>query len=386
MIASAFRYVGFCLFAACTILSDCTSLLGDWAYSLKYVGIVVVCALCVFSAASGGVERRRLALCLIGLALLIGIIPFQGGDFSVSQSIGLYLAVFVLACFSGNVLTSTRQLLIICIVAMLLVVVLLVLSSDQITSQWESYSRLNRPRFKGCFSNPNSLGNIAAILFIGISSARRGNALSRGLRRASLAFLVLALLIVLGSGSRTALVAVCGFVVSYWLIRWFFTSNDIRLRILFVFLYICVMASLVFAIANMVSDDTSLRLRVESLLAIDPGSSEALVGLGYVSSSGVSQITAAAGGATDMLYVSLFYRVGILGCIAYALFVIGATNVGKTIPLSARCLSAAILVALLLQSAGESYLSSVMSFVSCFDWIALGAVPLLVASEAPTCE
>ena len=381
MIASSIRTIGLCAFAILMILSDCTSLLGQWAYSLKYAGIVIICALCVFSAVLQGIEKRKLTICLIGLALLVAIIPFQTGTFSVVQSIALYVAVFVLACLSSKMLASTRQLLIVCIVALLLIIVLLALSYESVVDQWNFYLRQGRPRFKGCFSNPNSLGNIAAILFVGVSCARRAGTLPRGFKVASVACLLVSFLLVLGSGSRTALVVVFGFLASYWLIKWFLATNDVRLRMLYVFLYICAMIGLLLIVFNMLSSDASLRFRVRTLLAIDITSPEAMVGLGYVSSEGISQITSAAGGATDMLYVSLFYRVGIIGCIAYTLFIIGAATVDKKSTLNARCLAVAILIALLLQAAGESYLSSVMSFVSCFDWLALGAFPALINKE-----
>lgn len=107
-------------------------------------------------------------------------------------------------------------------------------------------------------------------------------------------------------------------------------------------------------------------MRLESLASVSSERASMLVGLGYVSSSEITSVTQAAGGVVDMLWVSLLYRVGVVGYIAYFLYFLAAYR--GAFESKNKWLIIAFLTAVLLQSVAESYLSSVMSFVSWFIW------------------
>lgn len=74
-----------------------------------------------------------------------------------------------------------------------------------------------------------------------------------------------------------------------------------------------------------------------------------------------------------MLWVSLLYRVGAVGYIAYALYFFAAYK--GAFKSKNKWLIIAFLSVVLLQSMAESYLSSVMSFVSWFIWAFGSALP-----------
>ena len=377
-----------CLASALLILSDCVDMLGSWAFNLKYGGVVLLGLLCVYDAVTKGVDRRKLVLGLIALALLVGIMPFQTGSFSAVQATGLFLAVFALACLSSSVIESPQQLIFVFGFCVLLIVILLIISHESVASQFRLYLNVGRPRIKGCFSNPNSLGNIAAMLCMGIACC--GFALPKKSRKVVTVLFVASAVLVLASGSRTALITVGGFFASYWFASLLLFRKDIRMRYLLILLALVVLAILVYMTSQLLANDQPFLLRIRSLQSITIGSPQSFVGLGYVSSQGSAQLGAAAGGVTDMLYVSLFYRVGLIGMLAYALFVAGAVCGPRGKGSSRLRLTLAILVALLFQSFGESYFSSVMSFVSCFDWIALSSFPNVVAqmqrAKGKTCD
>ena len=107
------------------------------------------------------------------------------------------------------------------------------------------------------------------------------------------------------------------------------------------------------------------------------GSLESFFGYGYASSSDASLITSVAGGNVEMLWMSAYYRVGIVGMIAYGVMLIGATWT-KT---KKGYLIFAFLIFLLAQSLGESYLTSVMSFPSLFEWLILASLSSLESSH-----
>lgn len=369
-----------CLASALLILSDCMDLLGSWAFNLKYGGVVLLGLLCVYDAITKGVDRRKLVLGLFALALLVGIMPFQTGSFSAVLATGLFLAVFALACLSSDVIQSPQQLLFVFGFCVLLVVILLIVSYESVLSQFRQYLSIGRPRIKGCFSNPNSLGNIAAMLCMGIACC--GFAPSKKSKKAVVVLFVVSAALVIASGSRTAMITVGGFFASYWFVSLLLIRKDIRMRYLLILLALAVLVGLAYMTSQLLANDQPFLFRIRSLQSITIGSPQSFVGLGYVSSQGSAQLGAAAGGVTDMLYVSLFYRVGLIGMFAYGLFVAGAACGPRGKNANRLRLTLAILVALLFQAFGESYLSSVMSFVSCFDWIALSSFPNVVVAQA----
>ena len=381
----AVRTVLLCAFSALMILSDCMYLLGDWAYNLKYAGIVLVCGLCVYDAVTKGVSKKKLALGVVALVLLVVEFPFQTGSFSMLQAFGLYCGVFVLACLSCNLFDSTRQLLIVCLFATVLVLVLLALTFDTIVVQLWYYMGVGRPRIGGAFSNPNSLGHIAAIIFIGVVCARKGERFMKVLNVTSIVLLLVTFVLVIASGSRGALLTALGFVAGYYVLRGISAIADRRLRILASVFSICVVAAGVAVLMTVGAGDESMGYRLETIKSIDFTHPSSLWGIGYVSSQGVRQLLYAANGKVDTLFISLYFRVGIVGIVAYVLLVVAAMKAERPMGSRVWCLAFALLFAILIQSSAESYFSSIMSFVSCFDWIALSAFPHLIAREEAGC-
>ena len=372
------------LFVTCALmlLSDCMELMGPLTTYAKPVGIALMGVLCLVATARDGVLRPRLVLGLLALALLLICIPFQLGRFSVLESVALYVAVFGLACLSGGVVRNSRQLLALAWFSLLVVVVLMLIDFDNAVSQYRMYSSLGRPRLRGPFSNPNSLGNIASIIAVMFLASLQCADLAPAHRFSAVVGLAGSVVLLWLSDSRTAMGVVLGFVAVVWSLSLIRRSKEPGLRVLL----------LVFAVLGiwlawtLVSDDlladTSFGFRWETLVDIRVGDSQSLVGMGYITSRDIRQLTSVAGGATDMLYVSLYYRVGILGAIAYCTL-LAAASMGAGRSRAANDMVIALIVALALQAFGESFLSSVMSYVSLLDWVLLACIPQIVrTSEA----
>ena len=371
-----------CLAIALLILSDCFDLLGSWAVNLKFGGLVLLAILCVFDFVRHDMPRGSLLLGLIAFGLLVGIIPLQQGDFSPVQAIGLFAMVFLLACLSGQLIQDSRQLAYVALFTLALVLLLLLISNEAVRDQLAFYAGIGRPRFQGCFSNPNSLGFIASMIMVMLVVAYRG----RGLRRG---FFVVALivtgLLLLGSGSRTAWFATGGMLVILLTVMAMQGMKSTSARVLTVIVGVSVIVALLVECFAFLSNDVTFQLRAKTLLKVDFADPQTLVGIGYVSSEDIRQVTSVAGGDVDMLIVSLLYRVGIVGVVAYVLFVIGAlvANRAEQRDIPILC---AMIAYVVLQSVGESYLSSVMSFVSAFDWIMLASAASLAVSRGRPAE
>ena len=257
----------------------------------------------------------------------------------------------------------------------LLIVILLIVSWESCIYQWRFYVSVGRPRLKGCFSNPNSLGGISACTLIMCLIGRPAIGKGPWLRRLGIALSSATMML---SGSRTSMLMVVGFFAMslYQLART--KSHDSRVRtLLFIGSGVLVVAAF-FVLRAMLRNDTAVSIRLRSLLRLSGEGAQFLFGLGYMGSKDISTITSAAGGVVDMLPVSLFYRVGVVGIFAYCLLLYG-THFG--VKPENITFYFAFLFAVLLQGVGESYLSSVMSYPSCFIWVLLSALPLMSWDE-----
>ena len=365
-----------CVALICMLLSDCYSQFGAWIADLKLVGIALVGVVCVASAGSDGIPRSRLFLGLIALALLIICIPFQTGSFSLIESLALYVAVFGLACLSGSLIKSWQQLLVVALVALTVVVVLMIIGQDLSARQWSFYVGVGRPRIKGPFSNPNSLGHTATMIGVMFFAALQAEDLRASLRAVAGLGLVGSVVLLWFSDSRTAMGVLAAFALFSIVLGLVRHSEQTGVRVLlFVVLVLGVWGTWAL-ISNDLTTDASFSLRWEALMKIRVENLQSFVGIGYITSKDISQLTTVANGATDMLYVSLFYRAGIIGYLSYLLFV-AAAAAGAGTSRAGRDMAIAVIVALALQAMGESYLSSVMSFASVLDWVLLACLPTI---------
>ena len=158
-------------------------------------------------------------------------------------------------------------------------------------------------------------------------------------------------------------------------------ATDYRARVLLLMAVLSVALISLWNLSQSLTGDVTVAARLNSLFRIDFATDHSLFGFGYVSSENISILTEEAGGAVEMLWVSLFYRVGIMGILAYILLFI-ATSYGNGCGLKAYYI--ALVFSVLIQSLGESYLSSIMSFPSCFIWVLLSSLPMLVVTSSET--
>ena len=353
------------------ILSDCFQFFGSWIVSLKYVALGVMAIYLFCRSVSEKTDLVRVFLAFLGLAALILETQFQSGISSSLQAVGLFCLVAYFAIL-GDKTIHTYQVILYCgIACSLLIGLLLLLSYQECVSQMTFYLTTDRARLKGCFSNANSLGHISAVVFsmliIGKLKVRQGEKE----RVVSNIFLLLSAIFIILSGSRTALA--CGIAFASFVIYCRFEAKLPSKNARF-------LARLILIIVTVVAFAFSYQY-VEASYAEtgrifgwgNLGSIESLVGYGYASSADISYITSVAGGNVEMLWMSAYYRVGIIGIAAYALIFLAATR------RNGKCgyLFAAFLVFLALQSIGESYMTSVMSFPSLFGWLLLAGLASL---------
>ena len=360
-----------CSITLLLILSDCAELAGPWMFNLKYPGLVLLISISLLSSFHCKINSTRIVLAAFAVAVLFFETLFQESAGQTVQALALFLGVGIIACFSGSLIKTRREMLWLGVFTTLAIAVLLYISRESCMRQWQFYTSIGRPRLKGCFTNANSFGAISSIALILCSVGSPKSRAEGSLR--SLCLLVSAAM-VLVSGSRTSILMVAGFflALAYQRIEGRMKSKQLRLLLLFAVIIASVVAAHIAAKA--LENDIPVILRLRTLRNISLTDPHAWFGYGYLGSSNIKVLNAIAGGALEMLIVSLFYRMGIVGICAYAILVF-STSLGNSG--SDRTLSRAFLVAVLLQSIGESFLSSIMSYPSCFNWILLSALPMI---------
>lgn len=357
------------------ILSDCFQFFGSWIVLLKYVALAVMVCYLLSTGARERFDPVRIAFAVAGVAILVLEVVFQEPDCSSLRSIGLFCLVGFFAVLGSRAFGSYEIVYRCGLCCTLLIGILLLLSYSECVRQMTFYLSTGRLRLKGCFSNANSLGHIAAVVSFMAIAARIRFASSKREKRLSEVSLLLCLGYVLLSGSRTALACVVSFlaVASYFSVEERFKTRNARIlgRLVVVVVVLGVLA----ISFQSVLDGYLLSGRIIGWTGI--GTKESFTGYGYVSSAGAAELVSIAGGPIEMLWMSVYYRVGIIGILAYAL-IFAASIYGKG---NKGYLLFALLVALFVQAIGESYLTSVMSFPSLFDWLLLGSFSYLESLE-----
>lgn len=349
------------------LASDCVTKFGAGISSLKIPALLIFAGYGVVLALVERVDKRKILLCLVATAVLYLEMPFQDALESYTSQFLFFALLAVTVVCAPLVLDSKATLRRVFVVSFVFVALMMIWSIPDIISQLHFYSSTSRLRIKGCFSNPNSLGHISAflvIMFVSSAPARIAPDKKKNAANSCLVIAVL-LLFIIASGSNTALIETIAFLALVFIGSRFdrFTS---RARTLCALLLIVSFAVVLISLFNWAVSQETFRMRLESLASVSSERASMLVGLGYVSSSEIASVTQAAGGVVDMLWVSLLYRVGVVGYIAYFLYFLAAYR--GAFGSKNKWLIIAFLTAVLLQSMAESYLSSVMSFVSWFIW------------------
>lgn len=363
------------------LASDCVTKFGTGISSVKIPALVIFAGYGAFLALAERVNKKKIILCLIATVVLYIEMPFQGALESYASQILFFALLAITVVCAPLILDSRDTLRRVFIVAFVFVLLMMAWSIPDILSQLHFYSSTSRLRIQGCFSNPNSLGHISAFLIIMfVSSASFDGKNQKKLNVAKNVFVISVLLLfIVASGSNTALIETIAFLLLVF-IGGRYGRFSSRAKVLCVLFLIVTLAVVLVSLFNWAVNQDTFRMRLESLTSVGSSRVSLLVGLGYVSSSGISSVTQVAGGVVDMLWVSLLYRVGIIGFIAYAMYFLAAYDGARKS--ENRWLIIAFLAAVLLQSMAESYLSSVMSFVSWFIWAFGSALPSFNAMKS----
>lgn len=349
------------------LASDCVTKFGAGISSLKIPALLIFAGYGVVLALVERVDKRKILLCLVATAVLYLEMPFQDALESYTSQFLFFALLAVTVVCAPLVLDSKATLRRVFVVSFVFVALMMIWSIPDIISQLHFYSSTSRLRIKGCFSNPNSLGHISAflvIMFVSSAPARIAPDKKKNAANSCLVIAVL-LLFIIASGSNTALIETIAFLALVFIGSRFDRLTS-RARTLCALLLIVSFAVVLISLFNWAVSQETFRMRLESLASVSSERASMLVGLGYVSSSEITSVTQAAGGVVDMLWVSLLYRVGVVGYIAYFLYFLAAYR--GAFGSKNKWLIIAFLTAVLLQSMAESYLSSVMSFVSWFIW------------------
>lgn len=349
------------------LASDCVTKFGAGISSLKIPALLIFAGYGVVLALVERVDKRKILLCLVATAVLYLEMPFQDALESYTSQLLFFALLAVTVVCAPLVLDSKATLRRVFVASFVFVVLMMIWSIPDIISQLHFYSSTSRLRIKGCFSNPNSLGHISAFLVIMFVSSAPARIAPDKKKIAANSFLIISvlLLFIVASGSNTALIETIAFLALVFIGSRFDRFTP-RARTLCALLLIVSFAVVLISLFNWAVSQETFRMRLESLASVSSERASMLVGLGYVSSSEITSVTQAAGGVVDMLWVSLLYRVGVVGYIAYFLYFLAAYR--GAFESKNKWLIIAFLTAVLLQSVAESYLSSVMSFVSWFIW------------------
>ena len=356
------------------LASDCVTKFGAGVSALKIPALLIFAGYGVFLGLVERVDKTKLLLCLVATVALYLEMPFQDALESYTSQLLFFALLAVTVVCAPLVLDSKATLRRAFVIAFAFFILMMIWSIPDIISQLHFYSSTSRLRIKGCFSHPNSLGHISAFLIIMFVSSAPDSIAVNKKRGALRDFLMIAILLlfIIASGSNTALIETTAFLILIFIGNRFDRFTP-RAKTLCLLALVVALVAVLFSLFNWAVNQETFRVRLGTLMSVSSDKASLLVGLGYVSSSGISAVTQAAGGVVDMLWVSLLYRVGVVGYIAYALYFLAAYKV--TFKSKNKWLIVAFLAVVLLQSMAESYLSSVMSFVSWFIWAFGSALP-----------
>lgn len=373
------------------LLSDCITKFGTSISGLKIPALLLFAGYGVVLALMERMDKKKILFCLVATMILYAEMPFQDALGSVTNQMLFFGLLAVTVMCAPLVINSKTTLRRAFIAAFVFYSVMMVWSIPDIINQLHFYSATSRLRIMGCFSNPNSLGHITAFLIIMLVSSMPDRVENHKKRYSAKTLSVMAVLLffIVASGSNTALIETISFISLVFIGNKYdgFSSRAKTLCVLLLFVSLALVSASLF---NWAINQETFLMRLNTLTTVNSDKVSLLTGLGYVSSSGISSVTQAAGGAVDMLWVSLLYRVGLIGYFAYAIYFFAA-YCGATRSKNAW-LIIAFLAVVFLQSMAESYLSSVMSFVSWFIWAFGSALPTfdterdltLESSYAPT--
>lgn len=356
------------------LLSDCVTKFGTGISGLKIPALLLFAGYGVILSLVERVDKKKIFLCLAATVILYSEMPFQDALGSFTNQILFFGLLAVTIICSPLVINSKETLRKAFVVAFAFYCLMMVWSIPDIITQLHHYSATSRLRIMGCFSNPNSLGHISAFLFImhtASAPVRSGNCRKYDIAKSMFVMGVL-LFFIVASGSNTALIETVAFI-SLVFIGHKYNGFSSRAKTMCVLLLVVLLSVVLVLLFNWAINQDTFRMRLFSLMTVSSEKVSLLTGLGYVSSAGISSVTQAAGGVVDMLWVSLLYRVGVIGYFAYAMYFLAAYD-GAT-KSENLWLIIAFLAVILLQSMAESYLSSVMSFVSWFIWAFGSALP-----------
>lgn len=365
--------------ALCMILSDCVFLLGPRIASMKYLGLVILMALGIFFSDSICIRKSRIVLVCIGECVLIVEMLFQNGAYVSARTIAFFVGIGLVILLSPSLLQTRNDVLQIGLIAAFIITLLMCISWRECLAQWHYYVSIGRPRLKGCFSNPNSLGGTSSMALI---QCRVGEPCTR--KQASFRTFASCLMfvMVLLSGSRTSLLMIVGFFVVQAYSEGAAWKDDRRIAVLLGMLTIVFSAAVTVWLVQTLKNDVTVGQRLSPLANMNTGTlKQTLFGIGYVGSDNVRVLNDEAAGFVEMLPVSLFYRVGLVGISAYVILLF-ATSLG----LKGHTLYVPVLFAVILQCLGESYLSSIMSYPSCFIWVLLSVLPMMPSRMAQVSE
>lgn len=354
------------LIASLLIASDCATLFGFVSVVMKFIALSYFVLRSIFGQSKRRLRRLSLLLAIVGFTILVFETPFQSGNFSKVSSIGLYFLILNASLFAGRLIVDDEELFRCVIVCTILVCSLMIVSLPMIREQLAFRVGLDdRIRIKGCFSNENSLGHICAMLgVLSVSAVIRLG----GQSKVIFAWICcgINLILCIASGSRTALIIFIAFIIICLYHNMRKKCGKQTYRVVLDIITSVVTIIILYIVIPLAIESFNESLRV----GVINNFTAALWGVGYASSKQIEAITSFAGGSTEMLFISLFYRVGFIGMLAY-LMIFAASFISRE---KYDFISFAVLVFLVLQMIGESYISSVMSFVSFFDWVILSGL------------
>lgn len=374
------RTIVLCLFSIGMIAANCESLLGSFSSILKYASLVLFIVFGLSISLSWRFDVKRVMAIGFFLLVLIAEIPFQSQISSGVQVTVFFVLFALLFLLSDRVLTKPEQLFYCGLVSIVTVLILLA-ATPALCIQQLTVPVWGRIRLYGSFTHPNSLGAICLIIFFCLYTALLRARLSKKQRACAIVAICIAFLLAILANSRTSIMLI---ILIPFIERGMFAIkrvNNRGIQLLGVTILIVVASYVTWTTVSSLYADTAFRMRIDGLSSVQSSSYSLLLGGGYLSSDYTSEYWQASG-STDMLWVSLIYKVGLIGLFAYIIVAVVLVSTRRKSLETTDCLAFTLILFLLTQSITESVLSTVMSYYSAFSWILLAALPQATQSKA----
>jgi len=365
---------------------------GLWSLQLdgiKYFGIILLALCLLWSMGKDQSPKLDYFVLIIAFLMLIPSLFFIGSSSSLFLSLGYCFFIPLLAVFGYRLFYSLADLRTIGLTTIVVVALVLLLSLDRVVAQYHA-SGLGRIRLYGAFNHPNQLGSIA---LAGVEMLLLHLCLEKKSKKPcsiliSICMICFGCVVVFLTDSRVSEVVLFLFLllVAYSRVRLRLSQKAKILTITIV--SAAAVAILFLFVSDYLLTDGNYLARLMALSNYKADSVNGLFGYGMVSSRALAGVSdAASSGSLELALSSILYKAGLGGICAFIVLFFYLVVRSRRQETTSKFLFAVMLLVVLAQMMGESFIINITNFAGIANWLLLSYLskPPLLALRVQTC-